>query len=82
MENTTMTMHAVACVLSARPRLAGTVLLADIRFEARGTTVSIAARQGLRLAAFGAPVSGVTTADAKTYPTTDVVRSRSGRPPV
>lgn len=42
MENTTMTKSAFACVLSARPRPASTVLLAAINFEGQGSTLSIA----------------------------------------
>lgn len=82
MDNTTMTMNAVACVPSARPRTAGAILLADVQFAVQGTTVPFAAREGLGLAVVGAPIPGVVSATALTYKTTDVVRSRSGSPPV
>lgn len=82
MENITMTMHAASCVLSARPRTAN-VLLADLRAQGQGTTVSSVALQGRGFIAtdalFGGGVSRVV---APAYKPTDVVRSRLGRPPV
>ena len=82
MENITMTMHAASCVLSARPRTAN-VLLADSRAQGQGTTVSFANRQGRGFLAIDAPISGgVSRVVAPAYKPTDVVRSRSGRPPV
>jgi hypothetical protein len=86
MDITTMTMNAASCVLSVRPRVAGPIRLADARHEGQGTTVSIAAVQGGRVADFRAPfmgdVSVLRRTSAPAYKTTDVVRSRSGRPPV
>ena len=84
MENTTMTMNAVACVLSVRPGPIGQLLLADV--QGQGTTVSVVARQGRGLAVAGALVEGVAMRAAVTfdpdYKPTDVARSRLGRPPV
>ena len=87
MDNTTMTMNAVSCVLSVRLRpTAGQVRLAAIHAPERGTTVSVVAFMGGRLADFRAPIQGdVSVAGltfAPAYKTIDVVRSRSGRPPV
>ena len=86
MENTTMTMNAVACVLSVRPRPVGQHLLADLHAQGQGTTVSVVARRGRGLAVFGALVEGVVTGTAITfdpdYKPIDVARSRRGRPPV
>jgi hypothetical protein len=87
MDNTTMTMHAVSCVLSVRLRpTTGDVRLAATRAPEQGTTVSIAALMGSRVADFRAPIQGdVSVAGltfAPSYKTIDVVRSRSGRPPV
>ncbi|MEO7130175.1 MAG: hypothetical protein ABIZ07_02225 [Dermatophilaceae bacterium] len=82
MKNITMTMKAATCIPSSRPRPASPALLADVRFGDQGTTVSIAEPKGLRIPAANAPFSGVVTADATPNLTTDVVRSRSGRPPV
>ena len=87
MDNTTMTMNAVSCVLSVRlrPTTGQVRLVAGIAPE-QGTTVSVATRMGGRVADFRAPiqgdvsVTGLTSAPA--YKTLDVVRSRSGRPPV
>ena len=45
-----MTMNAVSCVASARPRPAS-ILLATRRFEAQGTGVSIVAPIGVRVVA-------------------------------
>lgn len=86
MENTTMTTHARSCVLSARPRTAG-VLLASGAVQGQGTTVSIvgpvAVRRVLGDAPFMGDISRAAVADfPTTYKTPDVVRSRSGRPPV
>ena len=87
MNITTMTMSAVSCVLSVRPRSAGQIRLADTHAQGQGTTVSIAARMGSRVVAVaGAPVQGDSSVAAltfdPTYKTSDVARSRSGRPPV
>ncbi len=87
MSITTMTMNAASCVLSVRPRAAGQIRLADTHAEGQGTTVSIAARMGLRMSGIAVPVQGdVSVAAALTfdpnYKTSDVARSRSGRPPV
>ncbi len=86
MDNTTMTMNAVTCVASVRPRVAGPVRLADALRTDQGITVSTAALAGGRVAGFGAPVMGEVSISAltfvATYKTPDVVRSRSGRPPV
>ncbi|GAB2756223.1 hypothetical protein ACXR8F_01425 [Terrabacter sp. AAH1] len=86
MDITTMTMNAATCVLSVRPRAAGQIRLADSTFEGQGTTVSVAAVMGGRVADFRAPITGDVSVLGRTsapaYKTTDVVRSRSGRPPV
>jgi hypothetical protein len=87
MDNTTMTMSAVSCVLSVRLRpTAGDVRLAATRAPKQGTAVSIAAVMGGRVADFRAPIQGdVSVAGltfAPAYTSLDVVRSRSGRPPV
>ena len=86
MDNTTMTMNAVTCVLSVRPRIAGPVRLAAALVMDQGTTLPVAALTGDRLVAFGAGVKGQVSLEvraiAPTYTTPDVVRSRSGRPPV
>ncbi|GAB3877400.1 hypothetical protein [Terrabacter terrigena] len=86
MDITTMTMNAATCVLSVRPRAAGQIRLADSTFEAQGTTVSVAAVMGGRVAGFRAPITGDVSVlgrtSASAYKTIDVVRSRSGRPPV
>lgn len=86
MDITTMTMNAATCVLSVRPRAAGQIRLADSTFEAQGTTVSVAAVMGGRVADFRAPITGDVSVLGRTsapaYKPTDVVRSRSGRPPV
>ena len=42
MDNTTMTMNAVNCVLSVRPRIAGPVRLAAALLMDQGTTLSAA----------------------------------------
>ena len=82
MDNTTMTMHARSCVLSARPRTAN-VLLADLRAQGQGTTVSIVALEARGFIATDTPFAGVVSRTvAPSYKPTDVVRSRSGRPPV
>ena len=85
MDNNTMTMSAASCVLVARLRPAtGEIRLAATRVQGQGTTVSVA--MGSRVADFRAPIQGgVSVADqtfAPAYKTLDVVRSRSGRPPV
>jgi hypothetical protein len=87
MDNTTMTMNAVSCVLSVRLRPAtGQVRLAPAHAPVQGTTVSAVASMGGRLADFRAPIQGdVSVAGltfAPAYKPIDVVRSRSGRPPV
>ncbi|GAA2744614.1 hypothetical protein GCM10009868_22940 [Terrabacter aerolatus] len=87
MDNTTMTMNAVSCVLSVRLRpTTGDVRLAATRAPEQGTTVSVAARTGSRVADFRAPFQGdvsvIRLTSAPAYKTLDVVRSRSGRPPV
>ncbi|MFM6852252.1 MAG: hypothetical protein ACKOVB_24440 [Terrabacter sp.] len=86
MDITTMTMNAATCVLSVRPRAAGQIRLADSTFEAQGTTVSVAAVMGGRVADFRAPITGDVSVlgltSAPAYKPIDVVRSRSGRPPV
>ncbi len=82
MDNTTMTMNAVSCVLSVRPRGAGQSLIADLHAQGQGTTVSFVAPTGLRTAAFGAPVFGDLSVARPTYKTTDVACFRSWRPPV
>ena len=85
MRNITMTVNAASCVASARPRSAS-ILLADIHVEVQGTGVSIVAPAGVRRfvdrgvqgsVPFAAGVD--LTAINKTP---DVVRSRSGGPPV
>jgi len=85
MDITTMTMNAVSCVLSVRPRVAGPIRLAHSTFEGQGTAVS-ASVQGARVADLRAPITGDVSVLGRTfapaYKTTDVVRSRSGRPPV
>ena len=87
MDNTTMTMNAVSCVLSVRLRpTTGQVRLSRPSAPEQGTTVSVAAVMGGRVADFSAPIQGdVSVAGltfAPAYKTIDVVRSRSGRPPV
>ena len=86
MDITTMTMNAATCVLSVRPRAAGQSRLADSTFEAQGTTVSVAAAMGGRVADLRAPITGDVSVLGLTstpaYKIIDVVRSRSGRPPV
>jgi hypothetical protein len=87
MDNTTMTMSAVSCVLSVRLRpTTGDVRLAATRAPQQGTTVSIAAVLGARVADLRAPIQGDVSVTGLTFAPTsktfDVVRSRSGRPPV
>lgn len=72
---------AASCVVSARPRPAGQIRLADLTVTGQGTAVSIA-RRGTAVAVADAPVAGDISVDAPTFKTTDVVRSRLGRPPV
>jgi hypothetical protein len=85
MENTTMTMNAVACVLSVRPRPVGQLLMTDAHAQGQGTTVSTVAPRGLRAVA-AAAIQGHTPVAVLTfdpdYKPTDVARSRLGRPPV
>lgn len=82
MNTITMAMNAVSCVVSARPRQVSPIRVADLQAQVRGTTVSIFGLKGLRAAVAGAPVTGRVPVFAETYPTTDVARFRSGRPPV
>lgn len=87
MDNTTMTMNAVSCVLSVRLRpTTGQVRLAAFDAPVQGTGVSIAAVMGARVADLRSPIQGdVSVAGlgfAPAYKTLDVVRSRCGRPPV
>ena len=86
MDNTTMTMNAVTCVNSVRPRIAGPVRLAAAFLMDQGTTLPVAALTGDRVVGFGARFQGQVSDEvrtvAPTYKTLDVVRSRSGRPPV
>jgi hypothetical protein len=85
MRNITMTINAVSCVAAARPRSAS-ILLADVQVGAQGTGASIVTPAGVRRIAdrgvkgFVPFAAGVDlTAINKT---SDVARSRSGRPPV
>ena len=86
MDNTTMTMNAVSCVLSVRLRpTTGLVRLAATLAPEQGTTVSVAAFMGGRVADFRAPVQGdVSVTGPHVRPPThkipDVVRSRPGGP--
>jgi hypothetical protein len=82
MNTITMTMSAVSCARSVRLRPVTPVFVAAPDAPAQGTTVSIAGLTGLRAAVIGAPVTGHVSDFGKTYPTTDVARFRSGRPPV
>ena len=86
MDNTTMTMNAVSCVLSVRPRIAGPVRLAAALLMDQGITLSVASITDVRIAPIGAGFLGQVSDEvrtvAPTYKTLDVVRSRSGRPPV
>ncbi len=82
MRNITMTMNAVSCVLSVRPRPAGQILLADTHAQGQGTTVSFVALTGLRTAGVDAPIFGDFSVVRPTYKTTDVACFRSWRPPV
>ncbi len=82
MRNITMTMNAVSCVLSVRPRGAGQSLIADLHAQGQGTTVSLLARTGLCTAVVGAPIFGDLSAVRPTYKATDVACFRSWRPPV
>ena len=86
MDNTTMTMNAVSCVLSVRPRIAGPVRLAAAFLMDQGTTLSVATTTGVRVAPIGAGFQGRVSDKvrtlAPTYIPLDVARSRSGRPPV
>ena len=87
MDNTTMTMNAVSCVLSVRLQpTAGWVRLAAVDAPVQGTGVSIAAAMGARVADLRSPIQGDVSVTgfgfAPAYKSLDVVRSRSGRPPV
>jgi len=86
MDNTTMTMNAANCVLSVRPRIAGPVRLAAALLMDQGITLSVATTTDVRVAPVGAGFQGQVSDEvrtvAPTYKTLDVVRSRSGRPPV
>jgi len=81
----TMTMNASHCDAVARPRPAN-VLLAATRVEVQGTGLSTVTPAGLARIVdlpFTGLVSIVADLDAATaYKTSDVARSRSGRPPV
>ena len=86
MDNTTMTMNAVSCVLSVRLRpTTGQVRVAIADAPVQGTTVSVVA-MGARVADLRSPIEGYVSAagltSAPAYKIPDVVRSRSGRPPV
>ena len=63
MDNTTMTMNAVTCVLSVRPRIAGPVRLAAALLVDQGTTLSVAAHTGDRVVGFGAVFQGQVSDD-------------------
>ncbi len=86
MDITTMTKDAAFCVASVRPRVAGVLTagrLAAAQLSIQGTapsaTVIGAPVGGL------APVRGDVSVAGRTFATSttpDVVRSRSGRPPV
>lgn len=83
MRNITMTTNAVSCVASARP--AG-ILLAPHSAQVQGTGVSNASLTGPR-DRVELPTTGLITAVADVDfatndKTSDVARSRSGRPPV
>lgn len=81
----TMTMNASRCDAVARPRSAN-VRLAAARVPVQGTVLSIVTPAGLARIAdlpFTGLVSIVADVDVATaYKTTDVARSRFGRPPV
>ncbi|MDC5698962.1 hypothetical protein OO014_17045 [Intrasporangium calvum] len=84
MKNMTMTMSAVSCVASARPRPA-TVLLAATDVQGQGTVLSFATPIDVRRvdAIEAAGLVPATDVDLTAiYKTPDVARSRSGRPPV
>ena len=85
MRNITMTVNAASCVASARPRSAS-ILLADIQPGLKGTGVSIVAPAGVRCIADRGVKGSVPFAAGvdltAIYKTSDVARSRSGRPPV
>ncbi|XGX77921.1 hypothetical protein LQK93_00701 [Terrabacter sp. BE26] len=86
MDNTTMTMNAVSCVLSVRLRpTTGQVRVATADASVQGTAVSVAA-MGARVADLRSPIQGDVSVAGLTYAPAfkilDVVRSRSGRPPV
>lgn len=87
MDNTTMTMNAVSCVLSVRLRpTTGQARVAAFDAPVQGTGVSIAAAMGARVADLRSPLQGDVSVAGHTftavYKFPDVVRSRSGRPPV
>lgn len=85
MRNITMTMNAVSCVASARPRSAS-ILLADVQPGLQGTGVSIVSPADVRRIADRGVKGSVPFAAGvdftAIYKTPDVARSRSGRPPV
>jgi hypothetical protein len=87
MNITTMTMNAASCVLSVRPRPAGQIRLADTHAQGQGTGVSVVAFMGMRAVA-ATPAQGDSSVARAAltfdpiYKTSDVARSRSGRPPV
>lgn len=87
MDNTTMTMNAVSCVLSVRLRpTTGQARVAAFDAPVQGTGVSVAAVAGIRVADLRSPIQGDASVTGRTfapaYKLPDVVRSRSGRPPV
>ena len=87
MDITTMEKDAEFCVASVRPRVAGVLIggrLAAAQLSLPGIALSCATAVGGQVVS-SAPVRGdvsVATRSFATYNTPDVVRSRSGRPPV
>lgn len=83
MRNIPMTRNAESCVAVARPAM---VLLAATGVQVQGTGVSAAVPTDLR-DRVELPTTGIVSAAAGVdftinYKTSDVARSRSGRPPV
>lgn len=87
MDITTMKKDAEFCVASVRPRVAGVLIggrLAAAQLSLQGIAPSSATVIGGQVGGF-APVRGDVSVAARmvaTYKNPDVVRSRSGRPPV
>lgn len=87
MDNTTMKKDAAFCVASVRPRVAGVLVavrLAAAQLSLQGIAPSSATLIGSQVGG-SAPVRGDVAVDTRmfaTYKNPDVVRSRSGRPPV